>query len=261
MGYCPTRCGLHKKTKFNLVYVVARRNTCCFKSTGHPASCLSDWTQHNIRMWTKADDDLDSIRFRAGARILHFSSNHFGTLLSMRGHHPCFLREVCKTMKRKQTHVKIFTGLRKCWLKTLFQIFVSSWFSSSCVFLTICRPNVLIITMLFGQARSFALILPFLLGSALSAPCDLSTDISGLGEEIDFISSTTDISKIGEEIDFTVSATKLSVLGFSASVSYVTLPPGKSVVSSHTTSLLHDFPLSHCTASSSSLHYRCFCLH
>jgi hypothetical protein len=69
--------------------------------------------------------------------------------------------------------------------------------------------------MLFGQARSFALIvLPFLLGPALSAPCDISTaDISGLGEEIEFSS-----------------ANKLSVLGFSATVSYVTLPPGKSVV-------------------------------
>jgi hypothetical protein len=67
--------------------------------------------------------------------------------------------------------------------------------------------------MHFGQTRSFTLILTFLLGSALSVPCDLSTGISGLGEEIDFDS-----------------ASKLSVFGFSASVSYVTLPPGKSVV-------------------------------
>jgi hypothetical protein len=77
---------------------------------------------------------------------------------------------------------------------------------------------MLITTMLFGQARYFAFILTFLLGSALSAPCALSTDIAGLGKELKFSSATT----------------KLSVLGFSAIVTYVTLPPGKSsVVSSH----------------------------
>jgi hypothetical protein len=68
--------------------------------------------------------------------------------------------------------------------------------------------------MHFGQASRFLVAVPFVLttlfGSGFAAPCAFATQLSGIGEEYPFSS-----------------ASKLSVVGFTASVSYVSLAAGK----------------------------------